>query len=159
MSNSPHSEGQPQGVRSGRVTAAILLAFAAVLAIATSQIEYAFSSDPLGPKAFPFLLSTALAASGLWYYLRPGAADPWPQAEVLRSALSLIAVTAMAVGLMDFIGFLPSAFLVSGWAAYLFGAAAAGAVGIGAIQAVFWFVLFKYGLGTYLPSGSLFFPG
>jgi hypothetical protein len=46
-----------------------------------------------------------------------------------------------------------------GCAAYLFGAAPLTAVGVGAAQAVFWFVLFKYALGTYLPSGSWLFPG
>lgn len=135
-----------------------MLAFAIILAVATSQIEYAFSSDPLGPQAFPYLLAAALALSGLWYFLRPGASDPWPKAEVLRAAISLIAVTAIAIGLMDYVGFLPTAFVACGWAAYLFGASVQGALAIGATQAVFWFALFKYGLGTYLPSGTLLFP-
>jgi putative tricarboxylic transport membrane protein len=158
LSSSPHDEGHQQAILSGRVTAGIVLAFAIILAVATSQIEYAFSSDPLGPQAFPYLLATALVLSGLWYFLRPGASDPWPKAEVLRAAFSLIAVTAVAIGLMDYIGFLPTAFIACGWAAYLFGASALGALAIGATQAVFWFALFKYGLGTYLPTGTLLFP-
>ncbi len=159
MSSSPHEEGQRNGAFSGRVTASILLAFAALLAIATSRIEYAFSSDPLGPQAFPYLLSIALAICAAWYFLRPGAADPWPHSQMLWSAFSLIAVTAIAVGIMDYVGFLPTAFIICSWAAYLFGSGPAGALGIGAVQAAFWFALFKYGLGTYLPAGTLFFPG
>ncbi len=156
MSDTPHDAGHGQGARSGRVTASLLLAFAAVLAVATGRIEYAFSSDPLGPQAFPYILSASLAICGAWYFLRPGAADPWPGSELLKSAASLIGVTAIAIGLMDYIGFLPTSFIVCGWAAYLFGASATGAVGVGAIQAAFWFLLFKYALGTYLPSGTLF---
>ena len=60
---------------------------------------------------------------------------------------------------MDQIGFLPAAFIMCACAAYLFGAAPLTAVGVGAAQAVFWFLLFKYALGTYLPSGSWLFPG
>lgn len=159
MSGAPHEDGQRQSVLSGRVAAAILLTFAAVLAVAASRIEYAFASDPLGPRAFPYLLSAALAICAVWYFLRPGSADPWPQSQTMRSAVSLIAVTAVAVGVMDHIGFLPVAFIVCAWAAYLFGAKPGGALVIGAVQAAFWFALFKYALGTYLPAGTLLFPG
>jgi putative tricarboxylic transport membrane protein len=138
--------------RSGRAAASVLMAFAVVL-------EYAFSSDPLGPQAFPYLLSAAIAICGAWYFLRPGPASPWPQREVLVSAVVLMAVTALCVALLDRIGFLPAAFLMCACAAYLFGASPLLAVAIGAAQSVFWFVLFKYALGTYLPSGSWLFPG
>jgi len=163
MSTAPHDTGRDVGagraVRSSRIAAAIVLAFSVILAISASQIEYAFSSDPLGPRAFPYLLAAALAICGIWYFLSPGEAEPWPRSDVMRSALILIAVTTGAVALMDKIGFLPAAFIMCGCAAYLFGAAPLTAVGVGAAQAVFWFVLFKYALGTYLPSGSWLFPG
>jgi putative tricarboxylic transport membrane protein len=163
MSTAPHDAGRDVGssqvVRSGRVAAAILLAFSAILAVSASQIEYAFSSDPLGPRAFPYLLAAALAICGIWYFLSPGEAEPWPRPDVLRSAVILIAVTTASVALMDHIGFLPAAFIMCACAAYLFGAPPLAAVGVGAAQAVFWFLLFKYALGTYLPSGSWLFPG
>ncbi len=139
--------------------AVLVLVLAAALAVATHHIEYAFSSDPIGPKGFPYILSVALALCGIWYFLRPGFAEPWPTGETLISALALIAVTAIALGLMDQIGFLIAAFVVCAFAAFSFGAPPLGAIGAGAVQAIFWFVLFKYGLGTYLPSGSWLFPG
>ena len=163
MSTAPDDTGRDAGtgqmVRSGRIAATILLAGSMILAISASQIEYAFSSDPLGPRAFPYLLAAGLAICGIWYFLSPGAAEPWPRPDVHRSALILIAVTTGAVALMDQIGFLPAAFIMCACAAYLFGAAPLAAAGIGAAQAVSWFVLFKYALGTYLPSGSWLFPG
>lgn len=159
MSASSHDVGAEQTARNSRVAAALLLVFAVTLAISASQIEYAFSSDPLGPRVFPYLLSVGLAICGIWYFLRPGVADPWPQAAVLRRAFMLIAVTVVAAGLMDHIGFLPAAFLMAGCSAFLFGASPLAAVVVGATQAVFWFALFKYGFGTYLPSGSWLFPG
>ncbi len=159
MSGTPDEQGHPHAARSGRVAAAIVLAFAIVLAVAASQIEYAFSSDPLGPQAFPYLLAASLAICAVWYFLRPGAADPWPQPQMLLSAIILIGVTATAIGLMDYVGFLPATFVICTCAAYLFGASPGGAIGVGAIQSLFWYALFKYGLGTYLPAGTLLFPG
>lgn len=141
------------------MVAVLLVVLAAVLAVATHRIEYAFSSDPIGPKGFPYILSAALALCGIWYFLRPGFAEPWPTGDTLVAALALIAVTVITLGLMDQIGFLIVAFVVCAFAAYCFGAAPLAAIGSGAAQAIFWFVLFKYGLGTYLPSGSWFFPG
>lgn len=146
-------------VRNGRIAAAILLICSAILAISASQIEYAFSSDPLGPRAFPYLLAAALAFCAIWYYLTPGESEPWPRGDVLRGAVILVSVTTVSVALMDLLGFLPAAFTMCAVAAYLFGAAPLTAVGVGAAQALFWFLLFNYALGTYLPSGSLLFPG
>ncbi|NJS15476.1 MAG: hypothetical protein HC788_13845 [Sphingopyxis sp.] len=74
------------------------------------------------------------------------------------SAVILIAVTTGAVALMDQIGFLPAAFIMCACAAHLFGAAPLTAVGIGAAQAAFWFLLFKYALGTYLHPAHGSFP-
>jgi putative tricarboxylic transport membrane protein len=163
MSTAPQETGRDAGTgqtaRSSRIAAAILLAFSVILAISASQIEYAFSSDPLGPRAFPYLLAAALAICGIWYFLSPGEAEPWPRSDVMLRAVILIAVTTASVALMDHIGFLPAAFIMCACAAYLFGAAPLAAIGIGAAQAGFWFILFKYALGTYLPSGSWLFPG
>jgi hypothetical protein len=60
---------------------------------------------------------------------------------------------------MNDIGFIASATAMCAMGAWLFGARPASAVAIGLVQAVFWYGLFKYGLGTYLPSGTLLFPG
>lgn len=145
--------------RSGRVLAVVILVLAVLLAVATSQIEYAFSSDPIGPKGFPFILAAALGICGIWYFVKPGEAEAWPDRATLISALSLLAVTAIFVGLMDYVGFPIAAFVICAYAAYCFGASPALAAGSAAVQAAFWFVLFKYALGTYLPSGSWFFSG
>jgi putative tricarboxylic transport membrane protein len=141
------------------VAAAVIIVLAATVAVTTSQIEFAFSSDPLGPRAFPYLLAAALGALGVWYLLVPGEAETWASLRTLGSALALLGVTAAAVAVMPRIGFVPSASLMCGVCAYLFGARPIVAVLIGVAQATFWYVLFKIGLGTYLPAGSLLFPG
>lgn len=154
MSAPSHETGSASAARSGRVLAVVMLVLAILLALATNNIEYAFSSDPIGPKGFPFILAAGLGICGIWYFLRPGEAESWPDGATLLSALALLAVTAVFVGLMDHIGFPIAAFVICAFAAYCFGASPALAIGSGTAQAAFWFVLFKYALGTYLPSGS-----
>jgi len=143
------------GARSGRAGALAVIAFAAILAGATSRIDYAFSSDPLGPRAFPYMIAAALGACGVWYLLRPGEAEPWSDGATLARGAFLVALTAIAVGAMDMIGFPAAALAMAGATAWLFGARPALALGIGAVQAVFWYVLFRHLLGTYLPAGFL----
>jgi putative tricarboxylic transport membrane protein len=148
-----------QGQRSGRIAAIVVILFGVLLAAGASQIEYAFSSDPLGPRAFPYLLAGAFVLFGVWYLLRPGSSEPWPDAGTLVRSVMLIGVTTAAILVMPAIGFVASAAIICGVTASLFGATPFAAVGIGLGNGVFWFVIFKYGLGTYLPLGSLLFPG
>lgn len=144
---------------SGRITALVLIALAAIVGIGASQIEYAFSSDPLGPRAFPYLLAAILGLCGIWYLISPGEADPWPGAETLARSAALIIVCAVAIAAMNHVGFVVSASVICGVAASMFGAAPAMAGVIGVAQALFWYGLFKFALGTYLPAGTLWFPG
>lgn len=144
---------------SGRITAVVLIALAVVVGIGASQIEYAFSSDPLGPRAFPYLLAAILGLCGVWYLISPGEADPWPGADTLVRSAALIVVCAAAIAVMNLVGFIVSAAVICGVAAWMFGATPAMAGIIGVAQALFWYALFKLALGTYLPAGTLWFPG
>ena len=155
------TEGSPSPTSpfSGRVTALALIALAVVVGIGASQIEYAFSSDPLGPRAFPYLLAAILGLCGIWHLISPGEADPWPGTETLLRSAALVIVCALAIAAMNLVGFIVSAAVICGVAAWMFGAAPAPAAGIGIAQALFWYALFKLALGTYLPAGTLWFPG
>lgn len=132
--------------------------FAIALAIATSRIEYAFASDPLGPRAFPYIIAGLLGSGGLWYFLSPGEAEAWPPRDTLMRAILLIVVTAVMLTLLDKVGFVVVALVLASLCAWLFGATLVASLGIGAAQAAFWFVVFKYLLGTYLPAGTWLFP-
>lgn len=149
----------PTTNRSGRIAAAFLLAIAIGLGVAATQIDYAFSSDPLGPKAVPLILSGALALFALYYWFRPGEAEAFPQGALLMRSLGFIVTGFVTVALLDLVGFLPAMTVLIGVTAYLFGATPQGAAFIGVVQALFWFICFKYALGTYLPMGTLFSGG
>lgn len=164
LGQSANRAGEPLGAhdeaarRSGRVAALILIGCAVVVAIATAHIEFTFSSDPIGPRAFPYVLALTLGVCGIWYFLQPGDAEPWPDRATLVRAFSLIGVTCVATAAMNIIGFIPAATIMCGAAAYLFGAGPISAAVIGAAQALLWFALFKFAFGTYLPTGTLWFP-
>lgn len=145
--------------RSGRIAAAFVLLLAALVALGASGIEYAFSSDPLGPRAFPYVLAGVLALCGLWYWMRPGEAEDWPHAGTLMQSALLIAVVATSVVAMPYLGFVVSASVICAFVAWQFGATPFYAILSGLAQGAFWFAIFKYALGTYLPFGSLLFPG
>ncbi len=145
--------------RNGRIMAALLLALAVVIAIGAANITFAFSSDPLGPRALPYILALILGLCAVWYFLQPGDAEPWPDRAMLGRAALLIGVTAAACGAMNVIGFPFAAVIMSTVAAYCFGASARTALLIAIAQAAFWSILFIYGLGTYLPTGTLFMRG
>lgn len=149
----------PQPAWIARAVGLSLLALSIAVAVGAGNIEFAFSSDPLGPRAVPYILAGFLAVCSLWYLAQPGHSEPWADAGTLWRAVALIAVTAGGVGLMNIIGFVPMAVAMSFVAARLFGATWPGAAAIGVAQGALWFVLFKYALGTYLPAGTLFFPG
>ena len=153
------AQATPTTNRSGRIAAAILLAIAIGLGAAATQIDYAFSSDPLGPKAVPLILSGLLALFALYYWFRPGGAEAFPQGPLLLRSLGFIVTCFVTVALLDLVGFLPAMTVLIGVTAYLFGATLPGAAFIGVVQSAFWFACFKYALGTYLPMGTLFSGG
>jgi putative tricarboxylic transport membrane protein len=142
--------------RSGRAAAALIVGLAGLVAIGAGYIEFAFSSDPLGPRAFPYVLSAALAVFGLWYFFHPGEAETWPTRATLLQSLMLVAVVAIAVMAMPTVGFVISASVICAVVAWQFGATPLYAAVSGLVQGGFWFAIFKYALGTYLPVGALF---
>ncbi|MDJ1156808.1 tripartite tricarboxylate transporter TctB family protein [Chelatococcus sp. SYSU_G07232] len=145
--------------RSGRIAAAILLALACILFVAATRIDYAFSSDPLGPRAIPLILAAALGLFALRYGFSPGPAEVFPRGPLLLRSIGFVAVCFATVALLDLLGFLPAMAVLIGVTALLFGATPLQAAVVGVVQAAFWFVCFKYALGTYLPMGSIFTAG
>jgi putative tricarboxylic transport membrane protein len=148
--------GPRASATSGRVGAAVLFAVAILYGIDASRIRYAFSSDPLGPRVFPLLLSAILALLALIYFLKPSGSEPWPRGRRLLQALAIPALVAAAALLLEPIGFILAVFVLVTGVATVFGASWRTALIGGVIQAAIWFVVFGYLLEVYLPAGSVF---
>lgn len=154
---SEHHEPSARSMRLiGRTTAACLFLFAVAYGVGATAIDYAFASDPLGPRVFPLGLAAMLALLSIWYFFAPGPAEGYPSGRLLLRVLGIPLVMLAAVALFEPAGFLASTFVLTFGTALIFGAspfkALVGAVG----QAVLWWFVFSYVLEVYLPAGALF---
>jgi len=140
----------------GRVTAACLLLLALAYGIGGSIIEYAFASDPLGPRVFPVALAVILGLLSVWYFISPGTAEGFPSGALLLRVLGLPVLLVLSVSLFEPAGFAVSIFVLTFGTALIFGApllkSLAGALG----HAALWWVVFAYLLEVYLPVGAIF---
>lgn len=140
----------------GRGAALCLLALALAYGIGGSVIEYAFSSDPIGPRAFPIALAVVLGLLALWYFFAPGPAEGFPSGTLLVRILAVPVLLVISVILFEPVGFAASIFVLTFGSALIFGASPLKSL-IGAVgHAALWWVIFSYLLEVYLPVGTLF---
>ncbi|QRY66093.1 tripartite tricarboxylate transporter TctB family protein (plasmid) [Ensifer sp. PDNC004] len=140
----------------GRIGGLLMLALAIAYGIGGSQIEYAFASDPLGPRVVPVLLAIILAALCLLYLKSPGSTEAFPKGQLLVKIAAVPLLLFTSALLLEPAGFAVSIFLLTLGVGWIFGAplrlAVVGAVG----QAALWWFVFSYLLDVYLPAGRLF---
>ncbi|MDQ0346824.1 tripartite tricarboxylate transporter TctB family protein [Ancylobacter vacuolatus] len=144
------------GSLSNRLAALALLVFSLIYGYAGSGIEYAFSSDPLGPRVFPVLLAAILALLSLIYLFVPGRSEAWPQGMVLMRCIALPALVLIAALLFEPIGFAGAMFVMTAGVGRIFGASWRASLIGGLVQAALWYLVFGYLLDVYLPVGELF---
>jgi putative tricarboxylic transport membrane protein len=142
---------------SDRLLGAVCVVASAAMAWAAQDYAAAISYEPVGPRAFPLLLSVGLGLSGLWLVLRPTAGAeafrgvPWKATALCAAAVLVYALMfqwlgfAMATALMA----LPVGMAFGGsWKQSLVGGATLGLV---------LFLLFDKVLDVVLPTGLLSF--
>jgi putative tricarboxylic transport membrane protein len=157
MPHTPSADREASQRRIGRLAATVLIISAVIYAYFGMTIEYAFSSDPIGPRGFPVGLAIALLILGIWYWLHPGLSEEWPEREGRIAAISFLVISAASVLAMDWIGFVPAMLILMTAIARLFGASWTLALVNGVCQALLWWLLFGPLLGGTLPKGPLGF--
>lgn len=116
------------------------------------QAEFA---DPLGPSAFPQLLSPFIAGLGLWLVLRPDPDPVWPDtATLLAQGASVALMLTYALALRP-VGFLISTAVLATVLTVMLGARLLPAAASGISISVGCYVLFTYALELSLPTGTL----
>jgi len=96
-----------------RLFAAIWLLLCAVLAVLAWGFQAPFAYDPVGPRAYPLLLLSLMAAGSLWLLFKPGATQlqlHLPSAK--RTLLCVLALLAYAL-LFEALGFVLSTALAT----------------------------------------------
>ncbi|MCI0434083.1 MAG: tripartite tricarboxylate transporter TctB family protein [Gemmatimonadetes bacterium] len=140
-----------------RITGVVALLLAAAVAFEARMFRVTFLTDPIGPRALPWLAAALIAAGALVLLFRPAPDPEHPAAGATRRiALAIVACTTYAA-LLAPIGFFAATTLLGAALSVLFGAQPVRAtVAAGAFSAALW-ALFAILLGLPLPAGDLFF--
>jgi putative tricarboxylic transport membrane protein len=139
-----------------RVPGIVLFVFAIIYGIGAWNIEYSFSSDPLGPTVFPLVLAAILAALSIWQTVLPGPRVTWPQGRLLIKIVSLLALCFLTASTYHVLGFPVSTFIMCAGVALMFEASVRNAVISGVGNAVLWYFIFTILLDIPLPLGAVF---
>jgi putative tricarboxylic transport membrane protein len=82
---------------SDRALGAACILLAAFYAFFAAQTQVGFMSDPLGPKAFPYIIAGVLALAGVYPLVRPDPEPDWPAfgriLEIVFAAALMVAYT------------------------------------------------------------------
>ncbi|OHV89270.1 tripartite tricarboxylate transporter TctB family protein [Mesorhizobium sp. ORS 3428] len=149
------SDGAKAALITGRVSAFCLFGLAVAYGLGSASIEYAFASDPLGPRVVPEALAVVLGLLCLLYARSPGTAEVFPSGPLLWRVLAIPLLLVACVAIFETVGFAASIFLLTLGTGLIFGAslrnAAIGAAG----HAALWWFIFSYLLQVYLPAGTV----
>ena len=130
------------------------MALGTAAAAEASTFDVAFLTDPVGPKALPYLAAGILVAVGLRMAWRPAAGGGAGARSPARTGLAAAAFLAYA-GVLPWLGFFVSTTVVVAVLSELYGAPRPhGLVAAALLTGSLW-VLFVHLLGLPLPPGAL----
>ena len=136
----------------GFTTAILALAFFA----SAYQLESPFFADPVGPKTFPYIISSIAFLSGAVMILFPDTNPRWPNFfTIIKLALAVTILVIYALTLKPF-GFLVPTALAAGILSFQIAPNVSTAAITGILLSIILFIIFKYflGLGLFpLPRG------
>ncbi|MEF2070422.1 tripartite tricarboxylate transporter TctB family protein [Consotaella aegiceratis] len=138
---------------SDRILGIAGLLIAAFYAFSATLIPLSFMSDPVGPKAFPFIIAATLGLSSLVFVLKPDEEPEWPTlgrlAEIGFAAVVLV-LYALA---LPKAGFVLATAVTAAFLSWRIGAHPLAAVIAGVCIAVGIYVFFHLVLGLSLARG------
>jgi putative tricarboxylic transport membrane protein len=144
---------------SDRISAALLVLMALLIALESRTFTVGFVTDPLGPKAFPLVAAFLLLVGGVSLLFRPGVESKWPRGhQLLRVATAVLCLFAYAL-LLGVLGFFTTTMLlIAVFSLQLGGRPIPALLSAAGISAAL-YALFFYVLDISLPLGSLFVRG
>lgn len=136
-----------------RILGLALIGLAAFAAAQAANLQIPFSYEPVGPKAFPIVLSVVLAALSLVLVFRPGENGHWPDKALALKLLAVLGVLLVYALLFTRLGFIVTTFFAVLALARLFEASWFKALIAAVLMSLGSFYLFTQGLGISLPGG------
>lgn len=139
-----------------RIFAGVLVVLSGLIAWTAYQFDVPFQYEPLGPKAFPIILSALLALASLWLLVKPSADDWHPSGALLGKLLGALVLMYVYASLYAPVGFIIATTLVGGAFSWLFGEklVKSGVYAL-SLSVVSFFVLTK-ALQLNVPVGTIF---
>lgn len=136
-----------------RLFAASWLLFCACLAVLAWGFQAPFAYDPVGPRAYPLLLLSLMAAGSIWLLLKPGLLEQrLNPTAALRALLCIAALLAYAL-LFEVLGFVISTTLATFAIGLLFTGRLLPCAISGVLMGALLYVLFDHLLDVPLPLG------
>ena len=133
-----------------RIFGAVMIVLALGFILSASTIQVPLFPDPMGPKAFPYLIGAGVIVCGLMMIFRPDPEADWPSSGTLLSlGFAAAVMLSYAFSLKPF-GFLIPTALASGILSYQLSPRPLPAALTGLGLSAGLFVLFKYALGLSL---------
>lgn len=140
-------------IAADRILGLALIGLAAFAAFQAYQLQPTFSYEPVGPRAFPIVLSVILTALSLVLVFRPGENGEWPNKRVALKLVCVLVVLLVYAFLFTRLGFLITTFFTVFSLSRLFDAAWLKALAAAVLMALGSYYLFTLGLGISLPGG------
>jgi putative tricarboxylic transport membrane protein len=142
-------------MRVDRVAGGTLLLVGAAVGLEATTYDVTFMTDPVGPKALPFLVSAIVVLAGLATLLRPRASVPLPERRTAVAMAAAVAAFLLYAVALPFLGFFTSTTLVVLALALLYRGPSLPSLGAAlALSGGLW-LLFAALLSLPLPVGSL----
>ncbi|MCI5077823.1 tripartite tricarboxylate transporter TctB family protein [Oricola sp.] len=138
---------------SDRIFGLIGLLLAVFYAWQGTLIQESFIQDPVGPKAFPYIIATVLGISSLVFIVKPDPAPQWPVfGRFFEIGVSVAVMVAYALALPE-AGFVASTAVAAAFLSWRLGAHVLAAAGAGAAISVGIYTIFHLVLGLSLAEG------
>ncbi|ROO28061.1 tripartite tricarboxylate transporter TctB family protein [Salinisphaera japonica] len=137
-----------------RIFAGLLLVLAIGFGAMALAMHVPFAYDPLGPTAFPLILSGALGVMSITLMLRPAAGTGLPGGRVGAQLVGVLVVLIAYAALFTRAGYLASTVVAMIVLARIFGATWVKAIISGVVLTAASYGLFVWALGIVLPVGS-----
>jgi putative tricarboxylic transport membrane protein len=138
-----------------RVPGLVLAIAGAAAGLEATTFDVNFMTDPVGPKALPYLAALTLVVAGLHAAARPQSDTRWPSRQMLwklAGATSAFLLYAVALAVL---GFVLSTTLVVAALSHLYGASPRRGVPAAAMLSAALWLLFVRLLALPLPIGEL----
>ena len=139
--------------RSDRALGLVGLVLASLMVWRATLIQESFIQDPLGPKAFPFVIAAVIALASLAIIVKPDAEAQWPPLAKLLEIGFAVAVMVLYAQMLPVAGFVVATAVAGAYLSWRLDATPLRATIAGILISVGIYLIFHLVLGLNLARG------